>query len=257
MYDPKYTESFYDAYAGLEWSRMEATAYGRLKAIIHDDFIKRYIKAGNRVLDAGSGPGRFSISMAKLGARVTVLDISGNQLKLAREKIQAENLLDKIELFVKADISSLPMFPDGYFDAVICCGIILVSVMSRLGAMLNVARLPYLSILKKPDESTTDGSGLWQVFENGNLTGAPSRRTGMMHAPMHLYTTDELQRLFADCKVLEVAGSNVVAPEFSQALDEIAKEPQAWSTLVELERKINSNPGLVDSGTHIILAVRR
>lgn len=80
MYDSKYTESFNDAYAGLEWSRLESTAYGRLQAMIHNDFLKRYIKNGARVLDAGSGPGRFSITVAQLGAKVTVLDISSQQV---------------------------------------------------------------------------------------------------------------------------------------------------------------------------------
>lgn len=282
MYNPEYTASFYDAYAGLEWSRLEATAYGRLQAMIHNDFLKRYIKDGTRVLDAGSGPGRFSITIAQLGAKVTVLDISGQQVKLAEQKIAEANLSDKVDQYIRADIVDLSMFPDGHFDTVVCFGgalsyvlekcveavkelkrvthsggIILVSVMSRLGAMLNVARQPHIPILKQPDESTPSGPGLWQVFENGNLTGIPSRKTGMMHAPMHLYTTDELQCLFADCQVLAIAGSNVVAPEFSPALDEIAKDPQAWLNLVELERKLNSSPGLVDSGTHIILAVRR
>lgn len=174
------------------------------------------------------------------------------------------------------------MFPDGCFDTTVCFGgalsyvlekreeaakelkrvtrsggTILVSVMSRLGTMLNIARQPHIPILKQPDESTPSGPGLWQVFGNGDLTGVPSRKTGMMHAPMHLYTTDELKHLFADCQVLEIASSNVVAPEFSPALDEIAKDLQAWSTLVELERKLNSSPGLVDSGTHIIMSVRR
>jgi ubiquinone/menaquinone biosynthesis C-methylase UbiE len=283
MYNPQYTESFYDAYDKLEWYRLEATAYGRLKAIIHDDFLKRYIKSGNRVLDAASGPGRFSISMAKLGAQVTLLDISGKQLKIAREKIQAENLLEKMDKFVKADICDLAMFPDGLFDAVVCFGgalsyvlenrekaakelkrvtrsggIILVSVMSRLGLILDVARLPSFSLLKNPDKDTADGSGLWHILENGYFTFL-SRRVGMMHATMHLYTADELKHLFTDCEVLELAGSSVTVAESSSAtaLGEIAKDPEAWSTLVELERKINSSPGLVDNGAHIILAARK
>jgi 2-polyprenyl-3-methyl-5-hydroxy-6-metoxy-1,4-benzoquinol methylase len=75
MYDAKYTRDFYNAYGALEWARLEATPYGRLQAIIHENFINRYIKKNDRVLDAGSGPGRFSITAARAGATVTVLDI--------------------------------------------------------------------------------------------------------------------------------------------------------------------------------------
>jgi hypothetical protein len=54
MYDPAYTKRFYDAYGEAEWLRLEKTTYGRLQAIIHTDFLKRNIKPGDRVLDAGS-----------------------------------------------------------------------------------------------------------------------------------------------------------------------------------------------------------
>ena len=46
-YHPDYTRSFYDAYGELEWSRLEASAYGRLQAIIHTDFIQRYVDEGD------------------------------------------------------------------------------------------------------------------------------------------------------------------------------------------------------------------
>ena len=55
MYDPKYTRSFCDVYGTAEWSCLEATGYGCLQAIIHEDFVRRYIKIGDHVLDAASG----------------------------------------------------------------------------------------------------------------------------------------------------------------------------------------------------------
>lgn len=70
MYNPDYTKRFYDAYGEREWARLERSAYFRLEAITHADFIHRYVKPGDRVLDAGSGPGRFSILLTQIGARV-------------------------------------------------------------------------------------------------------------------------------------------------------------------------------------------
>ena len=54
MYNPEYTREFYNEYADAEWSRLERNAHGRLKAIIHEDFIRRYVNPGFHVLDAGS-----------------------------------------------------------------------------------------------------------------------------------------------------------------------------------------------------------
>ena len=53
MYNPEHTRTFYDAYVQAEWSCLEATAYGRLQAIIHAEFIHRYVSEGDCVLDAG------------------------------------------------------------------------------------------------------------------------------------------------------------------------------------------------------------
>ena len=44
------------------------------------------------------------------------------------------------------------------------------------------------------------------------------------------------------------------APHSGEA---IAANPKAWTTLVELEKKINHDPGLVNCGSHIIMATRK
>lgn len=283
MYDAKYTKDFYNAYGAFEWSRLEASAYGRLQMIIHEEFIKRYVKPGNRVLDAGSGPGRFSISAARAGANVTVLDISDEQLDIARQKINEAGLVERRNQFIEADICDLSMFPDRHFDMVICFGgalsyvcekrqkaagelkrvtgqggIILVSVMNLLGSTIAAkTENPDMATLKEPDISRPGEPALWEVLKTGDLPGFPSRRANMMHAPMHLFTASELQSLFKGCEMLEIAGSNVTIEEFSTSGETIAAEPSAWSTLVELERKINHDPGLVNSGSHIIMAARK
>jgi hypothetical protein len=43
----------------------------------------------------------------------------------------------------------------------------------------------------------------------------------------------------------------------SSSLEQAFADSHAWSNLVDLERKLNSDPGLVNGGTHIILAARR
>ena len=279
MYDAEYTRKFYNAYGETEWSRLEAKPYGRLQAIIHNDFISRHVRPGDRVLDAGSGPGRFSISLAGLGAKVTVLDISDTQLDLARTKIKEAGMTDRIERFIRADITDLRAFPDASFDTVVCFGgalsyvcerrqkgaselvritrpggIIMVSVMSLLGATLNV--VVDLDMLNEPSETVSGRPALWPVLETGDLPGFPSS-IGIMHAPMHLYTAQELQVLFGQCVVLETAGSNVTIGEYDGQVETIAARPAAWKTLVELEKRINHDSGLVNSGSHIIMAVRK
>jgi SAM-dependent methyltransferase len=249
-----------------------------LQAVIHEDFIRRYLVTGNRVLDAGAGPGRFSIVAARGGAKVTVLDISDKQLELAREKIAQAGLTGQVEKFIRADICDLSLFPDGAFDMVICFGgalsyvceqrqqaanelirvarpggVILVSVMSLLGPLVGEAQIPDIPNLRNPD-GNAELPGIWPVFETRTLRGMYSPRVGMTHAPMHLYTAEELKALFKGCEVKEVAASNAVLREFSPVNEQLAQDPAAWATVVEMEKKLNHMPGLIDTGSHTILA---
>ena len=276
MYDAHYAATFYDVYGTFEWDRLEATAYGRLQAIIHTDFIQRHIHRGDQVLDAGCGPGRFTAVMAKLGAAVTALDLSARQLELAQESIRASELMHVVTGFVQGDITDLSMFPDGHFDAVVCYGgalsyvcelrdkaaaelvrvvrpggMLLVSVMSRHGMMANMVRSPMMSMLRDPE-----GWRVWRISEDGDLSGIPSR-AGMEHPPMHLFTGDEVRRLLPGCSTLELAGSNVATFEGATTIEEVASDPQAWATATKIERELNSRPGLVDSGSHIIMVAQR
>ena len=277
MYNPEHTRTFYDTYGTLEWDRLETTGYGRLQAIIHTDFIQRYVKPGDRVLDAGSGPGRFSIVAAELGATVTVLDLSGRQLQIARERIAEAGLGGQIEEFVQQDISDLSKFPEGTFDVVVCYGgalsyvcerrvetaqglvrllrpggTVLVSVMSRFGRIANLVSRADLPVLKDPE-----GWHVWRVVEEGELPGFRSTSVNMQHPAMHLYSAEELTSLFQGCTVLALAGSNVSTFENSAAFGEVEADQEAWSTAVEIERRLNQVPGLVDTGSHIIMAAQR
>lgn len=283
MYNPEYTRRFYDAYGEREWARLERSAYFRLEAITHTDFIRRYVKAGDKVLDAGSGPGRFSILMTEIGAAVTVLDISPEQLSLARQKLTEAGMLNNVAQFLEADIVDLSRLPSSHFDTVICFGgalsyvcekrqqaadelirvtkpggTIAASVMSRHGAVLSVARQPELRYLREPSNRDIDlpnGSSFWDVVKTGDLAGFPSS-AGIAHAPMHLYTAQELERLFRGCKILQTAGCCVTLSEHLGIPEELNEEP-AWSTLVELELKLRTDPGLVNTGSHIILAAQK
>jgi len=66
---------------------------------------------GNNILDVGAGTGRLAIILAKMGARVTALDLSQKML----EEINKKN--SQIKTIV-GDAESLP-FLDGSFDIVV------------------------------------------------------------------------------------------------------------------------------------------
>ncbi|MBO8171541.1 MAG: methyltransferase domain-containing protein [Bacillaceae bacterium] len=70
---------------------------------------------GEKALDLGCGTGIYTLWLAKMGLRVTGIDISREMLHQAREKAARENV--QVDL-LSGDIHNLP-FPDDIFDLVI------------------------------------------------------------------------------------------------------------------------------------------
>jgi ubiquinone/menaquinone biosynthesis C-methylase UbiE len=68
-----------------------------------------------RVLDAGCGPGRHSLALARRGFEVVGVDLSPDFIELARESVSAET---SSATFVVGDLRDLD--DDDEFDAVIC-----------------------------------------------------------------------------------------------------------------------------------------
>jgi SAM-dependent methyltransferase len=70
--------------------------------------------AGRDVLELACGAARWSIALARRGARCTALDLSPRQLELARETVAAAGV--EVAL-VEASAEAVPL-PDGGFDVV-------------------------------------------------------------------------------------------------------------------------------------------
>jgi SAM-dependent methyltransferase len=97
--------ALYDGYA--EWCDENIAPFG----LAATDAIRRFLGSGpGRCLDLGCGTGLHLPTLIGPGWAVTGIDVSEDQLRLARERVG-----DEVEL-VKADATELP-FPDATFDA--------------------------------------------------------------------------------------------------------------------------------------------
>ena len=92
-----------------------------LRTEIPREFIKKYLKPTDIVLDAGGGTGINAIMMAKHCQKVTLLDLSPRILELAGENVQAAGMGEKIEL-LQDDITNLQQLSDDTFSFIVCVG---------------------------------------------------------------------------------------------------------------------------------------
>ena len=115
-FDPDHTESFYDDYGDRESARWETDERSRFEFQVFCHHLRKNVRKGQRVLDAGCGPGTFAKILLELGAKVTCLDLSEVQLDACRE------FAPGAEDYVKGTITDLSRFPDGAFDVSIAYG---------------------------------------------------------------------------------------------------------------------------------------
>ncbi len=143
-YDAERAARFYDEYWDEEWTRFEDGRSSRADLEVHLHYLRRFVRAGDTVLAAGAGPGRFTIELGRLGARVVVADPSPRQLELNRERLVQSGHEGSVRERVVADVTNLSCFEDALFDAVVCYGGALSYVLERaddaVAELLRVTR---------------------------------------------------------------------------------------------------------------------
>lgn len=80
--DVERVRSHFEKAGEREWERLVATVRDRVSLELHRRLLGEWIRGGDRVLEVGAGAGRFTIELGRLGAQVTVTDVSSVQLEL-------------------------------------------------------------------------------------------------------------------------------------------------------------------------------
>ena len=95
-WDPARTAAFFDDYGEREWTRFEDGRTPAPCVATRIRMLERYVRSGDRVLDAGCGPARFTLELRRLGALVT----SPSQIEVLRQRapdVDAHVLLAELD----------------------------------------------------------------------------------------------------------------------------------------------------------------
>ena len=130
--------SHYDENPLKEWIRLQKRF--PYEKYITVSMMERYIRPGSTILDIGGGPGHYSIHFAKQGHTVTLLDLSGENVRFAKKKARQYGV--KITA-MQGDAADLSRFPDDSFDTVFLMGPLyhLMTEESRLQAIQEAKRV--------------------------------------------------------------------------------------------------------------------
>lgn len=256
-YDPEQVIECYTRNAKIEDQAEKAPS---LRTEIPRRYIQRNIKSDDVVLDAGGGTGINAMMMAKMGASVTLLDLTPRILELARENIDRSGTRDRIE-FCQGDICDLRMFEDGQFSLVVCVGDSLSYVLEdgerAMSELVRVAQRGAYLVLGADSKygfmrqrlSEGDIDGAWEILDTSETNCGMGPRT-------RLYTVSEMESMLAsnDCRVVEAAST----PSLAATVDVSPYiEAHRWEELVQLELQICSSPELLGVGEHLMFVAQK
>lgn len=261
----------YTEYGMREWERLTKDPYHRLEFDTTMHFLKKYLPKEGFILDAGGGPGKYTIELAKLGYDIVLLDLASRLLEIAREKIGKTGVQDKVKQVLEGSIDDLSMFEDDVFDAVVCLGgalshlvyekqrekateelvrvakhnaPIFVSVIGRLAICMNAIVRLY-PVLAEPDDFR-------EHIATGDYPG------GYGFAPCHFYLPEELKREFEKrTKILEMVGLEGMFSTHEKEYNQIHETGKHIEILWETHMRTCTHPSLVGVSEHFMIICRK
>lgn len=268
-YDPAQVAAFFDAYSEQEWDRLTKDATGLVSLQIHQHYLQKYVRVGDSVLEVGAGAGRFTIELAKLGAAITVGDISVEQLRLNREHVTEHQCEQSIVSRLPLDVTDLNIFEADTFDVIVCYGGALSYVLEQAGTALAQMRrvlkpegyllLSVMSLIgttQKFFESITEKPNFTQLVNRVNKNGFLDRRESKNSLKM--YRASELRQLLetSQFEVIAMSASNCLSIRRNEFLEQNLLETNAWPDFLQWELNFCAEDGCLDSGTHLLAVAK-
>ncbi|MEQ9715171.1 MAG: class I SAM-dependent methyltransferase [Candidatus Asgardarchaeum sp.] len=265
-------KSWYREKAQYEWERLQQDPYHQLEFIITLHFLKKYLPKTGLVLDAGGGPGRYTIELAKRGYDVILLDLVPELLKIAKEQIKKAGVQNKVKQIVEGSIDDLSMFENETFDAVLCLGGVLnhllderrrekaarelirvakkgapvfVSVISRLGVLRTI-------FLRFP-ESLKFCKHHWEVGDY--IPGVHGR--GFTAA--HWFLPEELKELFErqGVKILEMTALEGLSSHHREETNKLYENQENWKLWLEILLETCNHPSIIGASEHFLMVAKK
>jgi SAM-dependent methyltransferase len=271
-------KSFIEKRVDTEWySKFNNSVIGSLYIDHLTQFIENYLppEEGN-ILDIGIDPGIFTEYLLKKNRRVTICDLSEEQIKSIRERFENLKLTDNLEQYVLLDsLNELIQFEDETFNMIICFfetmsyasdlrykfmkelmrilkrgAPIIFTVKNKIGFLKQLIQNEDIDKLVDPLKS-----GIWELLE----TKYKQHDEEQDEPAFYAFESSELIDFVTgyDGEVLEMCAVNLLLQKNNPLITDIKNSEEAWKTILEIERRLSSSRGLVDSGDIILIVGRK
>jgi SAM-dependent methyltransferase len=264
-------KDYYSSTVKKEWQRLVKDAYHRLEFNTTLHFLDQYLPADGHILDAGGGPGRYTLELARRGYDLTLLDMTPANFEFARRQIKRARLSDRVTEIVEGSIVDLSQFENHTFDAVICLGGPLSHVVdqadrakavselirvAKKGAPIIVSVLSRLSVLVvqlMEFQHEFELSIFPDVRDRGDYPG------GYGFTACHFFLPEDFESLFhgKGVEILEMAGLEGLGSHHNRKINQLSKHSARWKIWWETHLETCTHPAVVGLSEHMLLVCRK
>ncbi len=264
-------KDYYSTQVRKEWRRLVRDPYHHLEFATTLRFLERYLPEKGLVLDAGGGPGRYTLELARRGYDMVLLDYTSANLEFARRRIRRAGLGARVKAVVEGSICDLSRFADASFDAVVCTGGPLSHVVERgqrrqaIAELVRVARpgAPlFASVMSRLSVLVVELLLAPHELEEPHFQ--PMRDTGDYFGgygftACHFYLPEELRAEFCEqpVEVLDMAGLEGISSNHRQAFNRVARNPARYQIWLDTHFATCTHPSVVGSSEHMLIVCKK
>jgi ubiquinone/menaquinone biosynthesis C-methylase UbiE len=272
-------KEYYDRWAEVEWRRLSHNPYRHLEFLVTMHFLGKYLPKSGFILDAGGGPGRYTIELAKRGYDAVLLDLSPKCLDLARKKISRAHIENKVKRIVEGSVTDLSMFSDEQFDAVICLGPFSHLIekpdrekaadeivrVTRQGAPIFLSTISlygvFKTLLQRLQDEIADPSHE-ELFTYGIHRAHPSPHRGgggFATVDAIFFHPKDLKGMFEarGVKTLDMATCEGLSSHLQGPTNRLYRDKAKWTIWTDLILKTCTDPILLGMGEHFLFVGRK
>ena len=266
-----HVRDYYDSAPEREWERLD-TGLSRIEFASTLRLIEKHFPGGGAVCDIGSGPGRYSIELARRGYRVTLFDLSGKLLERAERAFASEGV--GATGFIHGDARDLGVFADEAFDAALLLGPLyhLIDSNDRSRALREMFR-----ILKPGGRAIVAFLNSWGLLRSGIVDFPKRFRDPAFLRSMlgeQAFEDHELSG-FTEChwsnpeiagnelrdtglRIVSYAGAEGFVGGMAPLLESLREnEPEAYENVLDFAPETSELPQFRDTTDHVVFVVEK
>lgn len=267
----EYVRKFYNQNASFELGRLDLPLC-RIEFASTLKLVEKYFPPNGDICDVGGGPGRYAIELTRRGYRVTLSDLSDEEIRLAQKEFERQALASGG--FLVADACDLSALASESFDAGLLLGPMyhLVEPENRRKALREFWR-----ILKPNGVGIVSYLNSWGLMRTG-INDFPSRFEDIEFLRSMLegktFTGDDLKNFTESFwstpalaleeieqngfETLSYAGAESFASGMALQLEKLEREkPHAYENIIKAAAETCELKQFRDSTDHLQIVVRK